>query len=73
MLYGRSKKVSCCYKCTKRVVGCHAKCKDYIDETEERLAEKIARKKFLYPAGASYFKSPEKTAASASQSKKKYR
>lgn len=71
--YGGTKKKSCCYKCQKRVVGCHASCPDYIKETEERAAEKRARIQFLYPTTANYFKRPEMVSTSASQSKKRYR
>ena len=73
MAYGRTKRVNCCYQCQKRTIGCHATCPEFAEETEARRAENKAKKSFLNPAGSRYFKKPEKLAASAIQSKKRYR
>ena len=35
-----------CYKCEKRVVGCHAICEDYKAYTEERQKVKSAREAY---------------------------
>lgn len=73
MLYGRSKRISCCYQCIKREAFCHATCPDHAKETEERKAEARAKKMFLHPVNSGYFKKPEKVSSSATHSKKKYR
>lgn len=36
-------KYDSCYRCTKREVGCHSKCKEYMDARNERLQEWQAR------------------------------
>ena len=36
--------IKCCKYCTKRYVGCHSKCSDYISESKER-AELINRER----------------------------
>lgn len=32
-------KYNACYQCTKREVGCHSKCKEYLDARNERIEE----------------------------------
>lgn len=73
MSYGHNKKPSCCYQCAERVVGCHATCKRHAEETQNRLAEKKAKREYLSPAFVSYFKKPERVSVNARQSKKRYR
>ena len=73
MLYGRSKRISCCYQCTKRDEWCHATCPDYEKEKKDRKAETMAKKMSLYPSSSRYFKKPEKVSKSAMCSKKRYR
>ena len=41
----------CCQYCTERYIGCHSKCKTYIEEVEERekfLADKRNKKELDY-------------------------
>lgn len=73
MAYGHDGKPSCCYQCTKRVVGCHAICPEHIKETQMKRAEKLAKKKFLHPVCSGYFRKPEYVSSKARQSKKRYR
>ena len=42
--------IICCRKCTKRYVGCHSSCQDYILEKEkiERIRQEKARENDLY-------------------------
>lgn len=34
-----------CYKCSKRYVGCHSKCRDYLREVANHQIEKERRRK----------------------------
>lgn len=52
---GYKKSIDCCCKdCTKRIVGCHGKCKDYkeykeeIDKHKKEIEEYIKLKKNTY-------------------------
>ena len=52
---------SCCYKCPKRIVGCHATCDDYLKEkrlNEERneqiRKQKAARHDFSFDRACEY-------------------
>lgn len=40
-------KVSCCYKCSERQIGCHGMCKDYMEEVNKnnKIKEEINKKK----------------------------
>ena len=74
MAYGHGgKQKSCCYQCTKRVIGCHATCPEHIEETQKNRAEKRAKKEYLYPVNNGYFRKPEYVSSKARQSKKRYR
>jgi hypothetical protein len=45
----KSNKVTCCYDCAKRAIGCHSTCEEYIKQSEEvkRKNEEIAKIKRL--------------------------
>lgn len=32
---------NCCYKCTRRYVGCHSKCPDYAKESKKNAERKV--------------------------------
>lgn len=40
-------KISCCYNCSERSIGCHGMCKDYMEEVNknEKLKKEINEKK----------------------------
>lgn len=37
--------IKCCYKCTKRVVNCHATCKAYAEEVAQEEERKASLRK----------------------------
>ena len=37
------KRISCCFNCDHRKVGCHANCEEYIEESKQREREKAER------------------------------